>query len=462
MIHKKVCLSIVLLLILGLSNAIRAQTLDAFNPGANANVNDFLTQPDGKILVGGSFSTIAGQNKRNIARLNADGTFDATFTTDTDITGSILQFLAQPDGKILIAGGFATVNGVTRNRVARLNADGSLDTSFNVGFTPPVGVSRIALQPDGKILIPVNFGGFLLQVLRRNADGSADNTFSPPEFNSTPSNVIVQPDGKVLATGSFTTVDGNARRLIARFNSNGSIDNTFIAPNPDQSSIFWLTLAPDAKMYVSGNFTTIGGLPRTYFARLNSDGTTDTSFQNPVIGPTGRNAVKTFLQPDGKVVITGFFDTIGGIARGALARLNTDGTLDTTFRDMAVLGIGALRRQPDGKILIGGSFTTVDGVARNQIARITSDDVTATMATVDGRVLTSDGRALRNATVTLLDLNNVVLATTTTSSFGFFSFNTVLTGQTYTVRISSRFYRFSPRTFQVNGNLTLADFVGLE
>ncbi len=86
---------------------------------------------------------------------------------------------------------------------------------------------------------------------------------------------------------------------------------------------------------------------------------------------------------------------------------------------------------------------------------------TPTTATVDGRVLTSDGRGLRNATVSITDSNNITQLATT-SSFGFFSFNNVLTGQTYTVRISSRFFRFSPRTFAVNGNLTLADFVGLE
>ena len=248
-LFRIVSLPIFLLLILGVSSGVEAQTLDAFNPGANANISDFLPLADGKILVGGTFSTIAGQSKRNIARLNADGTFDATFTTETDINGSILQFIAQPDGKILIAGGFATVNTVTRNRVARLNADGSLDSTFNVGFTPPVGVSRMALQPDGKILIPVNFGGFLIQILRRNPDGSADNTFSAPEFNSTPNNVIFQPDGKVIATGAFTTVDGNARSFIARFNSNGTIDSTFTTPTIN-TFIFGLTLAPDGKMYI--------------------------------------------------------------------------------------------------------------------------------------------------------------------------------------------------------------------
>ncbi len=374
---KTLCVAVTLLLILGVSDLTKAQTLDAFNPVANANISDFLPLPDGKILVGGTFSTIAGQSKRNIARLNADGTFDATFVAETDITGSVLQFVAQPDGKILIAGGFNTVNGVTRNRVARLNADGTLDLTFNVGFTPPVGVGRIALQPDGRILIPVNFSSSI-QVLRRNADGSADASFVAPVFSSNPNNLIVQPDGKVIATGAFLTVDGISRKFIARLNSNGSLDNSFINPNPDQSAISWLTLAPDGKMYVSGNFTNIGGLARGYIARLNSDGSVDATFQDPAAGPAVRGAFKSFLQADGKLVICGSFDTIGGVARRGLARLNTDGTLDTTFRNMpfgpGTPSIESFRRQPDGKIVVGGSFTTVDGVGRGQIARITSDD----------------------------------------------------------------------------------------
>ena len=81
--------------------------------------------------------------------------------------------------------------------------------------------------------------------------------------------------------------------------------------------------------------------------------------------------------------------------------------------------------------------------------------------TVSGRVLTSDGRGLRNATVSITDSNGVSRIATT-SSFGFFSFDNVSAGQAYTFRIFSRFFRFQPRTVQIDGNLTLADFMGLE
>ena len=98
----------------------------------------------------------------------------------------------------------------------------------------------------------------------------------------------------------------------------------------------------------------------------------------------------------------------------------------------------------------GGPF--IEGVAVSQCTA---------SATVDGRVLTSDGRGLRNATVSIVDSHGVS-RTATTSSFGLFSFDNVATGDTYTVRILSRLYRYIPQTMQVNGNLTLQDFVGLE
>ena len=123
----------------------------------------------------------------------------------------------------------------------------------------------------------------------------------------------------------------------------------------------------------------------------------------------------------------------------------------------------------------GSGAFTLDGTVAQSVAGINSTGGTfelgggfwgggaapSSNATVSGRVLTSDGRGLRNATMSITDSNGVV-RTTTTSSFGFFSFDNVTTGGTYTFRVTSRLYRFAPVTVRVDGNLTLADFVGLE
>ena len=316
--------------------------------------------------------------------MNADGTFDATFSTVDTAFQNILDAVVQPDGKILISGGFSTINGVARVRIARLNSDGTLDTGFDAGLTPPVGSARLALLPDGKVLIPANSGNGINRVVRRNSDGSADASFASPIFNSTVAQVTAQPDGKVIVVGGFTTVDDTARQGIVRLNANGTLDTSF---NPNSNStVLLITLAPDGKIYAGGGFTAIGGQTRSYFARLNSDGSADTSFQNPQIVGTGVRP--SILLPDGKVLIAGTFDSVGGAARKQLARLNADGTLDTTFRNMQV-GVDSLsapnmiKRQPDGKILVVGNFTTVDGQTRNRLARITTNDIVTQRAPFD-------------------------------------------------------------------------------
>ena len=354
---------------------IKAQTLDAFNPNANVAVDDIEPLPDGKIMVCGQFTTIGGGTRRAIARLNADGTLDSTFPVVDTAFQIILDMIIQPDGKILISGGFSTINGVARVRVARLNADGTLDTGFDVGLTPPIGSARLGLLPDGKVLVPANAGNGINRVLRRNSDGSADASFASPIFNGTIAQVTAQTDGKVIVVGGFTMVDDISSQGIARLNANGSLDTSFNANS--NGLVFLMTLAPDGKIYAGGSFTSIGGQTRTYFARLNSDGSADTAFQNPqIVGTAVRPSV---LLPNGKILIAGTFDTVGGAARKQLARLNNDGTLDTTFRNMQV-GVDSfnapnmIKRQTDGKILIGGNFTTIDGQTRNRLARIITND----------------------------------------------------------------------------------------
>jgi len=361
---------------------LNAQTLDAFNPNANVAVDDIEPLSDGKIMICGQFTTIGGQNRRAIARLNADGTLDTTFPAIDPAFQNILDMIIQPDGKILISGGFSSINGVARIRVARLNTDGTLDTSFDAGLTTPVGVSRMALQPDGKVLIPANFssGGFTsITVLRRNSNGSADASFASRAFNGQIAQLVLQPDGKVLAVGAFTTVDDLPHRNIVRLNADGSLDTSFNS-SINNGAVFLMTLAPDGKIYAGGNFTTVGGQTRSYFARLNSNGSLDTSFQDPQAFAATSGAVRpSIVLPNGKILIAGSFDTVGGAARKQLARLNSDGSLDTTFRNMQVGVDGSsapsmIKRQPDGKILIGGNFTTIDGQTRNRLARITTDD----------------------------------------------------------------------------------------
>ena len=211
-------ISAFLLCVFSLQVHAAAGDLDAtFNPGTGPNdyVYSSALQLDGKIIIGGSFSTVAGVSRNRIARLNANGSLDTGFLPGTGVSGGGVQAIAlQPDGKIIIAGIIYSYNGTTKNNIARLNADGSLDTGFNTGSGPNDLLRTVALQPDGKIIIGGQFttiGGVARhRIARLNADGSLDVSFDPgtgtgyPSWEDWVADVhasVLQPDGKVIGTG---------------------------------------------------------------------------------------------------------------------------------------------------------------------------------------------------------------------------------------------------------------------
>lgn len=168
---------------------------DGFNPGANDPVHALAVQADGKILVGGKFTTLGVVSRNYIARLNADGSLDTTFNPDAD--SPILALAVQPDVKILVRGTFSTLSGQVSNYIGRLNADGSLDITFNANSS----VLTLVLQSDGKILVGGYFTTMNEQtrnyIARLNCDGSLDPTFNPGADYAVYA-LAIQNDGKIV------------------------------------------------------------------------------------------------------------------------------------------------------------------------------------------------------------------------------------------------------------------------
>ena len=166
-----------------------------------------VLQPDGKVVIGGNFTTVDGVVRGGIARLNPDGSLDRSFQEGMSGAGSVRAVLLQPDGKVVIGGFFSTVNGVSHNYIARLNVDGSLDSSFQDGTGVLNGVGSLALQPDGKVLVAGNIFG---QVTRLNPDGSRDLSFQTAGFHRQNIHylysIALQPDGRVVIGGRFSDV----------------------------------------------------------------------------------------------------------------------------------------------------------------------------------------------------------------------------------------------------------------
>ena len=359
-----------------------------FLASPNSGANDFIAalalQPDGKILIGGAFTSFNGANRYHIARLNANGAVDNTFNPGLGVNGMVWALARQANGQVVIAGEFTSVNGTNCNSVARLNANGSLDTSFNPGVGPNGIVKALAVDGAGRVSI----GGYFTRVAglvrggvaRLNADGTLDASFDPgignynPDTGNTdPVNALaLQPDGKLLAGGSFAYVQLNPINGIARFNSDGTVDTSFSTGgsingthNPVTGvadSVNAITLQTDGTILLGGDFISINQTRRVGIARLLVDGSVDTTFMDTAYNqfagvinhyhnpdavnlldyPQGnhRNSINAIAVEPGtnsNVIIGGNFLVVGGGSfahSGSLARDGDSGIVDNGRMDI--------------------------------------------------------------------------------------------------------------------------------
>jgi uncharacterized delta-60 repeat protein len=303
----------------------------------------------------------------------------------------------QPNGKVIVAGDFQRVDGVTRNGICRLNPDGSLDTSFDPngglalvqdGFTDSSPVYSLALQPDGKILVRGSFTSVngltnYAHFVRLNADGSLDTHFVPDAaaqvrgFYDRGGGMAVQPDGKILvAEEGSSACCGYKPVQLGRLTADGSADSTFVTLEVVGASSSWgstfdvIVVEGDGRTLFEGNTGPVaptGGAPQQGLTRLNVDGSIDASFHpmmDYLVQVDFGSKAAVVVQPDGKIFTAGLFSQVNGVDRPGLARLNPDGSTDASFVPESNAAGDRYSRplalQEDGKIL--ASFG--DGIVR--------------------------------------------------------------------------------------------------
>ncbi len=388
-----------------------------------ATVNGLVAQADGKVLVGGSFTTYGGAAANRLLRLLPNGSPDATFITGTGFDAAVSAVAVQADGKVLVGGSFTTYNGTAAARLLRLHADGTLDATFSVGtgftITAPAtpSVQAVVVQPDGRILVGGSFetynGSFSRRIVRLNPDGSRDATFSiATGFDNTVSALAVQPDGKVLVGGSFTQYGQSALNRIARLTATGGRDFGFFIGTGFNGGVVSLVVQPDGKVLVGGSFTQYGTTTgQNGLIRLNTNGTHDTGFATGTGFATTTVVNGLALQPDGKVVVVGNFTAYNGITnQNRLIRLNANGTHDASLATGTgfaaatgfVLGVRRVLVQPDGNLVIGGNFTGYNGTPATRLIRLTATgSVNNAPTAVSGATFTfSPGNTTANPLVT--------------------------------------------------------------
>jgi uncharacterized delta-60 repeat protein len=351
----------------------------SFASSADREVTAVAVQPDGKIVIGGAFGTVNGVTRNRLARLNGNGSLDTTFNPGPN--GSVYCVAAQTDGAVVVGGDFTSLGVYVRSRIARISAGGTVDGVFDPGAN---GIVRaIAVQNDGKIVI----GGDFTQIgtvtrnrlARLNPDGSLDTSFDP-NVNETVYSIALQADGRIVIAGSFTTV-GNARRNhVARLTPVGTVDGSFNVNVGTGlfTAVYCTAVQADGKVLIGGSFTNVGNAARNRLARINANGTLDGAFAPDVDSWVNSMAV----QADGRIVIAGLFGNVNGAVRRHVARLTVGGAVDAGFVAHTDDHVYGLALQGDGAVLIAGLFETAAGAARSRVARIENNAAVETLTAV--------------------------------------------------------------------------------
>lgn len=353
------------------------------NIGETGQITAMARQQDGRIIIVGNFNRINGVGRATIARLNTDGSLDPTFDAGTGFNALVTRIALQPDGRVIAIGKFSSVNGVSRRNVARLNADGTLDAGFQPTFSAANTsdtVFALAVQMDGKFLIGGSFsqvnGVSRFALVRFHADGSVDTSFNHRLPPSSIEGIVLTADGKIVIGGFFNRTGSFDRQNIARLNPDGSLDPTFNLVYT--SSIRHLFLQPDGRILAVTDGARRITAP-TQLMRINTDGSLDSSFDpdfNAVQLKVGHLEDETLIdsvipRADGSIVVGGHFHAVNGLVRENLVRLRANGSVDASFLPQGTDGrVSAMLAQPDGRVVIGGEFSRVESSIRAGLARI--------------------------------------------------------------------------------------------
>ena len=388
--------------------------------GANGSIKTIAIKENGRVVIGGIFTAFNGETRNRIAQIKNNGILDELFDSELNVNGTVESIAITENGKIILGGNFTTVNGVQKNRLARLDINGDLDPNFNFGngandavlfvkilannkilvggrfdqfnnlqtnclvrlnsigaidptFQSPLGSSNsnkvvfIALQGDKNILIGGKFSignGDYKYLLRIKLTGLKDESFNSPITNGFDPPIIVntisvQMDGKIVVGGNFNTYFSKARKNLARLNTNGELEYA------GANNYIYNIAKQGNKTIIGGFFTAYNGEKIRYLARLKNDGKLDTTFD----ANTNFSVQAMAVQPDGKILIS------GGFSNNGIYRINRNGSIDLSFNP----GLGPnntvdkISLQPDGKIVIAGFFSTYNGTSRNCIARLNAN-----------------------------------------------------------------------------------------
>ncbi|WP_426094106.1 delta-60 repeat domain-containing protein [Flavobacterium sp. DSR2-3-3] len=415
--------------------------------GINGKVYCAIIQPDGKIILGGSFTSFNSANASRLVRINSDGSLDTTFNTAIAASSGVMYSISlQTDGNLIVVGSFTKYNGVNSNRVARILPNGNLDPTFAIGDGANSLVEEVQIQQDGRIILGGSFLSFNKipcgKIIRLNTDGTVDTTFvQGTGFNGDVSALTTQPDGKILVGGAFLEFNDVTAGRIIRLNPDGSIDGSFISGSgfsngvvevikvnasgsimiggsftgtyngtdinrvifldssgginlgfdigsgPHNGTVNAITEDLTNSYYFGGSFTVFDSQIQGRLARIDGSGTLDFGYLTAGVG-FDNSVLKVIALAGNKTMAFGNFTKFNGTICNRITRLSEDGTIDSSFNSSGTGANNTIKTaviQTDGKVVFAGVFTNYNGIVRNRIARIlVNGEIDATFSITAG------------------------------------------------------------------------------
>ena len=357
--------------------------------GANGSVLCATPDTAGNVIIGGSFTQFAGISANRIARVLANGTVDTAFTSAVGLIGNaVTAIVVQSDAKILVGGNFSSIGGAPQAFLARLNNDGTLDTSFAPSLNLPV--FAIAVQPDGAVIIGGQFfsPGFTRRgIARLLSDGALDLSFDPGiGANNTLRAIALNENGQLLVAGAFTLFNSTPVGRVVLLDATGAIAPGFTPTSGADDVIYCAQSLLGGKVVLGGAFDSFNGTSTPALVCLAADGSIDLG--TPTVGFSNADLISSLItDQNGLLIAGGNFPGYQGGSSPRIVRLAADGARDPSF----IVGTGftgstvsSLSMDPQGRVVAGGTFTQYQGTTQNNLTRIENCLMLEYYADIDG------------------------------------------------------------------------------
>ncbi|MEO7432606.1 MAG: cadherin-like domain-containing protein [Dokdonella sp.] len=361
----------------------------AWSASVDGHVNALAMDASGSIYVGGLFAHVGGQARDNLARLGTSGTLDPAWNPGAN--AAVQALAVDASGAIYAGGDFSVVGGTTRIHLVKIGSSGSVDANWNPA--PDAAVEVLASGGGSTLYVGGDFSTIGGQTRARIARlstagaGNADSVWNPAA-NGRVRALAIDASNAIYAGGDFSTIGGQPRQSMAKLSASGGGVADPVWNPAASASVYAIVLDSSNALYAGGDFTSIGGSPARFVARLSTlgSGSADTGW-----APAPDNSVLALaLNPGGVLHLGGAFGRIDGVVHFALAAVSPTGTVSATASDAEVVGDAyAVVAQPDGGIVVGGNFAKADQTARSNILRLRSDGTLDSLwdASANGYVL---------------------------------------------------------------------------